>query len=71
MIDKSIRQHYQDGENVDQLKKWTNKILSSGKEKLLPTEGETKKEYGVRKATDFVTSKLTSAATKKLAGTGG
>jgi len=26
MIDKSIRQHYQDGENVDQLKKWTKKL---------------------------------------------
>ena len=26
MIDKSIRQYYQDGENVDQLKKWTKKL---------------------------------------------
>jgi len=66
MIDKSIRQHYQDGENVDQLKKWTTELTGNVKEKYLP---EGKLDIG-QVAKTALTNKLTSAATKKLAGTG-
>ena len=65
-IDKSLRQHYQGGENVDQLKKWATDLTGNVKEKYMP---EGKLDIGeIAKTT--LTNKLTSAAASKLAGTG-
>ena len=65
MIDKSIRQHYQTGEKV---KKFGydvgQKLISSA----FPTK-EGKLDVG-QLAKNVATNKLTTAATKKLAGTG-
>ena len=64
MIDKSIRQHYQEGEKVNYIKK--------GIDKFLPQDetGLDEKKLIKNVAGDFLTRKLTGAATKKLAGTG-
>ena len=66
MIDKSIRQHYQEGKNVNQLTKWKEQLTGNVKEKYMP---EGKLDVG-QLAKTALTNKLTSAATKKLAGTG-
>ena len=68
MIDKSIRQHYQNGEEVKKLKlvEMGEKLTSPLKEKYMP---EGKIDVG-EVAKTALTNKLTSAATKKLAGTG-
>ena len=68
MIDKSIRQHYQNGEEVKKLKlvEMGEKLTSPLKEKYMP---EGKIDVG-EVAKTALTRKLTGAATKKLAGTG-
>ena len=68
MIDKSIRQHYQNGEKVNQLKKWTKQLTG----KYFPQDktGLDEKQLLKNVAGSVLQSKLTSAATKKLAGTG-
>ena len=66
MIDKSIRQHYQEGEKVNPLLKLGEKLTGNVKEKYLPGG---KLDIG-QVAKTALTNKLTTAATKKLAGTG-
>ena len=68
MIDKSIRQHYQTGEEVKKLKllEMGEKLTSPLKEKYMP---KGKIDVG-EVAKTALTRKLTGAATKKLAGTG-
>ena len=67
MIDKSIRQHYQKGEKVKKLKlvEMGEKLISSA----FPTNERGKLDVG-QLAKNVATNKLTTAATKKLAGTG-
>jgi hypothetical protein len=60
MIDKSIRQHYQEGEKVNYITEGIKKL------NLLPGEGQTTKDFLADKATGLVTRKVAS----KLAGTG-
>ena len=66
MIDKSIRQHYQTGEKVKKLGYDVGqKLISSA----FPTNERGKLDVG-QLAKNVATNKLTTAATKKLAGTG-
>ena len=58
MIDKSISQHYQEGEKVN--------YITEGIKKLVPTNEQGKLDVG-QLAKNVVTNKLTTAATKKLA----
>ena len=60
MIDKSIRQHYQEGKKVI--------YIQEGIKKFVPTK-DGKLDVG-QLAKNVATNKLTTAATKKLAGTG-
>ena len=66
MIDKSIRQYYQTGKKVEGGYDVGQKLISPLKEKYMP---EGKIDVG-EVAKTALTNKLTSAATKKLAGTG-
>ena len=61
MIDKSIRQYYQEGNKVN--------IIQEGIKKFVPTTDQGKLDVG-QIAKNVATNKLTTAATKKLAGTG-
>ena len=68
MIDKSIRQHYQDGENVDQLKKWTTELTGKyfPQDKTGLDERQLLKNVASSAAKNLVTKKLAT----QLGGTG-
>jgi hypothetical protein len=68
MIDKSIRQHYQDGEKVDQLKKWTTELTGKyfPQDKTGLDERQLLKNVAGSAAKNLVTRKLAT----QLGGTG-
>ena len=65
MIDKSIRQHYEEGKVVDYFKEGKDTLIS----KAFPVTEKGKLDV-VQLVKNVATNKLTTAATKKLAGTG-
>jgi len=64
MIDKSIRQHYQEGKKVNYIQEGINKFLPQDK------TGLDEKQLIKNVAESFLQRKLTTAAASKLAGTG-
>ena len=72
MIDKSIRQYYQEGETVNPLLKLGEKLTGNVKEKFLPQDktGLDEKQLIKNVAGSFLENKLTTTAASKLAGTG-
>ena len=72
MIDKSIRQHYQDGENVDQLKKWTTELTGNVKEKYFPQDktGLDEKQLLKNVAGSAVKNLVTKKLAAQIGGTG-
>ena len=72
MIDKSIRQHYEEGKKVNPLLEMGEKLTSSVKKKFLPQDdtGLDEKQLIKNVASSFLQNKLTRTAASKLAGTG-
>ena len=72
MIDKSIRQHYEEGKKVNVIKEGMDKFTGNVKEKFLPQDetGLDEKQLIKNVAGSFLQNKLTTAAASKLAGTG-
>ena len=56
MIDKSIRQHYQDGKKVNQLTKWKDQLMALPSKKITPKS--------------IAKNVVTQGLGRKLAGTG-
>ena len=72
MIDKSIRQYYQEGKKVNVIQEGIDKFTGNVKEKLFPQDdtGLDEKQLIKNVAGSFLQNKLTTAAASKLAGTG-
>lgn len=72
MIDKSIRQHYDEGKKVNVIQEGIDKFTGNVKKKFLPQDdtGLDEKQLIKNVAGSFLQNKLTTAAASKLAGTG-
>ena len=72
MIDKSIRQHYEEGKKVNVIQEGIDKFTGNVKKKLFPQDdtGLDEKQLIKNVAESFLQRKLTTAAASKLAGTG-
>ena len=72
MIDKSIRQYYQEGKKVNVIQEGIDKFTGNVKEKFFPQDdtGLDEKQLVKNVASSFLQNKLTTAAASKLAGTG-
>jgi hypothetical protein len=72
MIDKSIRQHYEEGKKVNVIQEGIDKFTGNVKEKFFPQDdtGLDEKQLVKNVASSFLQRKLTTAAASKLAGTG-
>ena len=72
MIDKSIRQHYDEGKKVNVIQEGIDKFTGNVKKKFFPQDdtGLDEKQLIKNVAGSFLQNKLTTAAASKLAGTG-